>query len=648
MDEALRRHHRRQMAAALIAMALLLATLPLALPLTYLAERGVSLASLDWVRLYFSSLPDHPAYWLETYRQWLGRSFAAGRWPAALLLPPAIALAWLALVALLLPRRPASALHGTARWAEPRDLRRMKLLDGFVVVLGQWRRRRLKLPETLSALCIAPPGTGKTAAVVVPTILDGDGLSMVINDVKPELHRITSGHRSRLGPVFRLEWGAVDDPQGGVIHPRWNPLSPGSMPAAEAARDLYIDRLAAILIADPPGGDLHWSRKGRTALAGLTHFIIGKCEAGNQNGLPAAWHGAEPSFPLLLDWLTEATWAAAAAAEQLRQQDPNAAFAADPIRDLLMAAVAEARQGGYSHRAILELTQLANIPDRERGSILSTMDAGLAVFKNQAVRQRSQASDIDFADLRGWRDPVSGRRCPVTIYLCVTQQDARALGVMTGLFVEALSAYLIAHPPGATDARGRNLGHFPALFVLDEFPQMPKLQALIDGPALGRGQKVSYLLIGQDLAQIEDKYGKTGLETLLSTTAAKIVLPLNNEAVAKRFCDMVGSFTHEGESKSRTYGFSRQADPFATNITRSLSAVPLIQPADLMSLEAGSQILIYQSFANRPVRLKSPFYFKDARLRRLAFDPRSGKGLAPASALLDGGEQGHGDGEGVA
>ena len=102
---------------------------------------------------------------------------------------------------------------------------------------------------------------------------------------------------------------------------------------------------------------------------------------------------------------------------------------------------------------------------------------------------------------------------------------------------------------------------------------------------------------------------------------------------------MVGQFTHEGESKSRTYGFSKQANPFATNITRSLSGVPLIQPADLMSMESGSQILIYQSFANRPIKLKSPAYFADPALRRRAFDPRSGAGPRPApSGLGDGGK----------
>jgi type IV secretion system protein VirD4 len=634
MHDGAARHRRWQIGAALLSVALLLAALPLAIPLAYLSDRGVSVATLDWVERYFISLPDHPAYWLEAYRQWVSGAFARGQLPTSLLLPPSLALACLALAAGLNPHKPIDAIHGSARWADAGDVRRMKLFRGFVIVLGRWRHRRLKLPETLSALCIAPPGTGKTVSVVVPTILDGDQVSMVINDVKPELHRITSGHRRTLGPVFKLDWAAIDDPARGLIHPRWNPLSPKSLPPPGPERDLYIDRLCSILVADPQGGaDPHWSRKGRAALAGLTHYIVCKAEAGNSVGLAPRWQGVEPCFPMLLDWLTEASLAAGDAIEALKQSDPNAAFGADPVRDMLMGAVTEARQGQYAHRAVLELTQLANTPDRERGSVLSTLDAGLGVFKNEAVRQRTTTSDFAFADLRGMRDPRTGRMSPVTVYLCVNQQDARALGVVTGLFVEALSAWLISHPPGG------GLGPYPALFVLDEFPQMPKLQALIDGPAVGRGQKVSYLLIGQDFAQIEEKYGKPGLETLLSTTAAKIVLPLNNEQVAKRFSDMVGHFTHEGESKSRTYGFSKQANPFATNITRSLSGVALIQPADLMSMPSGTQILIYQSFSNRPVRLKSPAYYADSALRRRAFNPRSGTGPQPApSGLADGGE----------
>ncbi|WP_158240454.1 type IV secretory system conjugative DNA transfer family protein [Telmatospirillum siberiense] len=630
----MRKSVRWQIVVALSAIVMLLGTVPLALPLTYLSERGVSLESVGWVEGYFATLTEHGGYWLAVHREWLAQALSSGRFPPLVVVFPFLALTVLGVGLRLNPHSMIPAVYGSARWADDGDVARMGLLSGMIVVLGQWRRRWLTLPETLSVLCIAPPGTGKTAAVVVPTILKCDGTSMIINDVKPELHAITSGYRQRVGPVFRLEWAAEDDPAAGIYHPRWNPLSPRSLPDNGPQRDLYIERLGAVLIPDPQGGaDPHWSKKGRAALVGLTHFIVSKCEHGDMRGLPAEWQGREACFPMLLDWITEASLAAGEKIEALKESDPNAAFMADPIRMFLIEAVNEAREKGYAHRAVMELTQLANTPDRERGSILSTMDAGLTIFKNSAVRQRTAVSDFQFSDVRGMRDPRGGKLRPLTIYLCVSQEDGRALGVISALFIEALSAYLTSHPPGHVDAAGRKSGPYPALFVLDEFPQMPKIQALIDGPAVGRGQKVSYLLIGQDFAQIEDKYGKTGLETLLSTTAAKVVLPLNNEAVAKRFSEMVGSRTFEGKTSGRTYGFSRQANPFAVNINKSLSAVALIHPADFMAMPAGTHIVLFQKFTNRPIRARTPFYFKDRVLRRRAWDVRKDRGPRPAPAL---------------
>jgi type IV secretion system protein VirD4 len=629
MDPEVRRALVWRITCLLATAGLLVAVLPLALPLTYLAERGISRDSIDWVVGYGDTLVSHGDYWVAVHRRWLGQALAARRLPAAILLLPMLAFAVGGAGLAINPYSGVAPVHGTARWANARDARRMGVVNGLLVVLGRWRRHLLMLPETLSALCIAPPGTGKTAGIVVPTILTGDTVSMVVNDVKPELFAITAGHRAGIGPVIRLAWGVADDPSSATTGACWNPLSPASLPGRGADRDLFVDRLAAILIPDPSGSaDPHWSKKGRAALAGFVHFILSKCEAGNSSGLPEVWHGAEPSFAMLLDWMTEASLAAAAEQDRQKREDPSAAFLADPMRDVLMGAVREATDGGYAARAVMELVQLANTPERERGSILSTMDAGLAVFKNAAVRQRTSRSDFAFADLRGRPIRPGGRCCPVTVYVTVSQQDARALGVVTALFVEALSVYLISHPPGAVALDGRRIGPCPVLFVLDEFPQMPRIQALIDGPAVGRGQRLSYLLIGQDFAQIEEKYGKTGLETLLSTTAAKIVLPLNNEAVAKRFSDMVGNRTHEGQSRTRTQGWSKQANPFAVQVNRSLAGIPLIHPSDLMSMRQGSHLLLMQAFANRPLRVETPFYFADPWLRRRAFDPRTGRGPA--------------------
>lgn len=149
------------------------------------------------------------------------------------------------------------------------------------------------------------------------------------------------------------------------------------------------------------------------------------------------------------------------------------------------------------------------------------------------------------------KDPITGEWKPISVYLSVNQVDARALGVISGTFIELMSSYLIANPPKFQNKTDGQMGPFPTLFVLDEFPQMPKLKAIIDGPAVGRGQKVSYLLIGQDLGQISGKYGKDDLETVISTTACKVILSQNNEQTAQRFSKMIGNKTVQTTSFSK-------------------------------------------------------------------------------------------------
>ena len=78
------------------------------------------------------------------------------------------------------------------------------------------------------------------------------------------------------------------------------------------------------------------------------------------------------------------------------------------------------------------------------------------------------------------KDPITGEWKPISVYLSVNQVDARALGVISGTFIELMSSYLIANPPKFVNKTDGQMGPFPCLFVLDEFPQMPKLNAIID------------------------------------------------------------------------------------------------------------------------------------------------------------------------
>ena len=158
------------------------------------------------------------------------------------------------------------------------------LFKGFMMVLGYFKYKGKQTPlmmdEALSTLCVAPPGTGKTQGVVVPTILDCDNVSMIINDPKPELKQQTSAYRATIGPVFIMNWAGQDDPSRGIYYPSWNPLSPEHVPYNPEQRDLYIDSICKVLVPDAKGAnaDPHWANTGRAGLSGLVNFIVSKIE----------------------------------------------------------------------------------------------------------------------------------------------------------------------------------------------------------------------------------------------------------------------------------------------------------------------------------------------------------------------------------
>lgn len=660
----------------------------ISMPLGYLIGSGISKQTINDVGRFISTIVGNPDYLFSRYWSWIKQlmnyngSFSFSLWLPIL---PFISFPTILVAGVITnPYRFQSNIHGSARLAELSDIKKMGLLDGFCMVVGKYKGHMLKLNETLSTLCCAPPGTGKTVGIVMPTIFNSPGMSIVVNDPKPELCFKTTGARAKVGPVFVINWGAEDNPAEGIYYPSWNPLSPTAIPAPGPDRDMYIDSMCNVLVEDPKGGaDPHWSKTGRAALTGFLHFIAFKCEKarandyfigrvyegkldeedkkvlegyylemndpmaaralqnlrsgnlnidnylpiGTWNLLPERWIGREACIAMILEWITEAQIKQSQDIKRRLEEGDQMAAMADPMRDLLEEAVNEARKFGYSQRCIVELSQLSTMPDKERGSVLSTGFGGIGIFKNSAVVSRTSFSDINFKDLRGMKDPITGQYKPISVYLSVNQVDAKALSVISGTFIDLMSNYLIANPPNFVNKTDGKMGPFPTLFVLDEFPTMPKLTAIIEGPAVGRGQKVSYLLIGQDLGQISGKYGKDDLETVISTTACKVILSQNNEVTAQRFSKMIGNKTVQTTSFSKTEGglggAAKGQNPFSKNVSYQLQGTAVISTTQLLSLPMLKQVVLMQGFIDRPIMADSPRWYLDKQMTALAKLPPS-------------------------
>lgn len=600
---------------------------------------------------------------------------------------------------------PTPKIFGDTRWAEDRDIDAMSSkdligFDGQLFLVGKLNNKFLRMKETLSILLLAPPGTGKTVAFIVPSTVMMDKSCQLLNDQKPELFHMTSGHRSTIGPVFQLMWSAQDMPQGGwmseeqaelinpdlldrdangdpirdeggafkvkpLFFPSWNPIGPASIPAAGPRRDLYIERLAAVLAPDPTGGgDKFWTSKARAAMIGLVHYLVAKVEVGQdtdfpeitEDGIPEFWRGNECSFPMLVDWFTEAQNA-------VEDSDGD-----DPMRDLFKNAIVDAQAINKVYmekygipimgRAITELTQLMNSPDKTRGSILSTLDEALGPFKNEAVRQRTRTSSFSFTELRGSPKPEARKReeekkkkakkegreynprykrdewDPITIYISINAEDAKAFATITGIFVDSANAYLVANGPNAIDDRGNQLGPNDFFFLLDETPTLPKLDTVMNGPAVGRSKRVSYAIVGQDFSQIETRYSKAEVETLKSTTAIKVILSQNNETAARAVSQMAGKMTYLKES----YGF-KENDPFQKFMGNKVKEIvsgenwegrDFIDISFVMAMPQDKHLVLVQNFMNRPILADTPKFFMVPELLARVYNLRTGAGPKPA------------------
>ena len=449
-----------------------------------------------------------------------------------------------------------------------------------------------------------------------------------------------------------------------IYYPSWNPIGPKSIPSAGPRRDLYIERLVAVLCPDPKGdADKFWTSKARSALIGMIHFLVAKIELGqddnypmiDETGIPLHWHGNEASFPMFVDWFTEA---------QNSIDDPNSD---DPIAEMFRRAVSEAEE---MDNAFHENTDFLFSTVLERNSLSSNINQTklAAVFllqwmkllihsKNEAVRQRTSRSSFSFNELRGSPLPEARQReeekqrvaikngktymprykkdewKPITIYISVNAEDAKALLQLPASFVDSANAYLVANGPNAIDDRGNQLGPHDFFFLLDETPTLPKLDTVSEGPAVGRSKRVSYCIVGQDFAQFESRYSKAEVETLKSTTAIKVALSQNNEAAAKAISSMAGSMTF----KKAHYTRHNYGDPITKALDIKKEEISqeqwekreFIDPAFVMSLPQDKHIVLVQNHMNRPILSNTPKFFLESQILKRVYNLRTGNGPKP-------------------
>jgi len=466
-----------------------------------------------------------------------------------------------------------TATYGSARWAGSADIRKLNLTQGDGVILGRLDKHILRHDGDEHVLVIAPTNTGKSVGISLPTGLVWRH-SYIALDLKGENWTVTSGLRSAFGPVFRFA------PTEDNTH-RYNPLTQIRRGDAEV-RDAQV---LADMLVDPEGtlgARSHWQLR---AFELLVATILWTLYAEKQKSLARVGELlADPARPVL--YLFD---------EMLRR----------PIRD------------GAPHPVVASgARQLLDMAEAERSGVISTALGFLALYRDPVLARATATSDFMIEDL------IRGPR-PVSLYLVVPPEEISRLRALLRLMINQILKRLTEVASETHDGRR-------VLLMLDEFPQLGKLDFFEYALAYIRGYRIRACLVAQSLNQIAHVYGEHS--SILDNAHVRVAFACNDERTARRISDMLGVTT---ETRAQmNYAGSRMAPWLGhTMVSRQEVARPLLTPGEVMQLPHSDALIL--TGGAPPIRAKKLRYFAEpifrSRMRPPFTSPRHSPGGLPTA-----------------
>ncbi|WP_421694406.1 conjugal transfer protein TraG [Aestuariivirga sp.] len=467
------------------------------------------------------------------------------------------------------------ATYGSARWAEPEEIRAAGLLGPDGVLLGRLDGDYLRHNGPEHVLCFAPTRSGKGVGLVVPTLLIWPG-SAIIHDIKGENWGLTAGFRSKHGRVLLFD---PTDPASSA----YNPLLEVRRGDKEV-RD--VQNIADILV-DPEGAldkRNHWEKTSHSLLVGaILHVLYAEADktlAGVANFL------SDPKRPV------EATLRAMMNTPHLGEAGVHPVIASS-ARELL------------------------NKSDNERSGVLSTAMSFLGLYRDPVVAKVTACCDWRISDL------VAGEK-PVSLYLVVPPSDINRTKPLIRLLLNQVGRRL-------TEDLKTSANRHRLLLMLDEFPALGRLDFFESALAFMAGYGIKSFLIAQSLNQIEKAYGANN--SVLDNCHVRVAFATNDERTAKRVSDALGTAT---EIRDSTNYAGHRLSPWLGHlmVSRQETARPLLTPGEVMQLPPADELLLVAGVP--PVRAKKARYYEDARFKeRILPPPKATTAAAPATQSAD-------------
>lgn len=473
---------------------------------------------------------------------------------------------------------------GEARFATKKEVKKMGfwgaregggLGQGNGVVLGKIGRKYLTMDNPLSVLALAPPGTGKSKGLVIPSIFNISG-SLFVTDIKNELFVTTSQYRGTLGKVVRFS--PCEE-----VSAKWNPLDAGHLGDDWNTVITKVTRISSIIYPTPDsdGASAHFAMAARTMFTAYALYLI---DRDGETSLPGIrkFHLSLPDGHMFLKVLGLIF----TGGDMPTQSIGGGAFIPMPgvkeaIEIIGEESVIQPAVGETAHRVGATIS-------REAASIVSTFSNPLDIFMDEHVASAfSGTSDFSAETLKNSE--------VTTIYQVVAENDVRRIAMLSRVLLDTLMADLIALGASGDSPR--------TTLILDEFLRWGKIPDLLESPAIQRGSNICSVLIAQSASQITKLYGRDMISIVNDTCEYRVIYRQNDFPTAKSISDQIG-----------THGVVRKAKSISggnLNISESIEAVPLVRPEDFMGMKVGEAFILCGGYMRRPIGCQAAYMGTD-------------------------------------
>ena len=303
-----------------------------------------------------------------------------------------------------LPKR--RSLHGDARWAKARHIRKSGLFSDHGIILGKYGRRYLMLPGQTGAILAAPPRSGKGVSCVVPNLLNWPG-SVLVLDIKKENWTLTAGYRSLFSEVYLFDPFSADGRTA-----RWNPFTYVSDNPHLRIDD--VQRIATMLCQESPGGDPFWVKSARSLFVGIALYLFERRDYERAYNQDPSHKDPIPEVPVTVG-------------EVLRQgmASDEEGFSKHWTRIIEGWAALGKPLSPQCVSLIMDVVDLAT---QTASSVRKTFTSQLDLWLNPLLDMATAASDFDLRDLR---------KRKVGVYLGIKPRDFERLQVVMNVFFPA-------------------------------------------------------------------------------------------------------------------------------------------------------------------------------------------------------------------